>query len=133
MNSAVGPVNSAFVPCTVLICDFTVHEQCLCLLHNAHMWYYYSRAEKKKKKKKKKRGFGNAEPNPHLILKYRIKWMLPLNGLWWISKLWISFVVIFGDYLDLGILLKLIIDGKSVIGVNLNEWALELLFILKGA
>ena len=43
-----------------------------------------------------------------------------------------SVVVIFGDYLGLGILLKLIIDGKSVIGVNLNEWALELLFILKG-
>ena len=43
-----------------------------------------------------------------------------------------SLVVIFGDYLALGILLKLIIDGKSVIGVNLNEWALELLFILKG-
>ena len=38
----------------------------------------------------------------------------------------------FGDYLGLGILLKLIIDGKSVIVVNLNEWALELLFILKG-
>ena len=43
-----------------------------------------------------------------------------------------SLVVIFGDYLALGILLKLIIDGKSVIVVNLNEWALELLFILKG-
>ena len=43
-----------------------------------------------------------------------------------------SVVVIFGDYLGLGILLKLIIDGKSVIGVNLNEWALELFFILKG-
>ena len=43
-----------------------------------------------------------------------------------------SLVVIFGDYLGLGILLKLIIDGKSVIVVNLNEWALELLFILKG-
>ena len=42
------------------------------------------------------------------------------------------FVVIFEDYLGLGILLKLIIDGKSVIGVNLNEWALELLFTLKG-
>ena len=40
--------------------------------------------------------------------------------------------IIFGDYLGLGILLKLIIDGKSVIGVNLNDWALELLFILKG-
>ena len=38
----------------------------------------------------------------------------------------------FGEYLGLGILLKLIIDGKSVIGVNLNEWALELFFILKG-
>ena len=58
--------------------------------------------------------------------------MLAFNGLWWISKLWISLVVIFGDYLGLGILLKLIIDEKSVIGVNLNEWALELLFILKG-
>ena len=43
-----------------------------------------------------------------------------------------SLVVIFGDYLGLGILLKLIIDGKSIIWVNLNEWALELLFILKG-
>ena len=43
-----------------------------------------------------------------------------------------SLVVIFGDYLGLGILLKLIIDGKLVIGVNLNEWALELLFTLKG-
>ena len=43
-----------------------------------------------------------------------------------------SLVVIFGDYLGLGILLKLIIDGKSVIVVNLNERALELLFILKG-
>ena len=45
---------------------------------------------------------------------------------------YISLVVIFGDYLGLGILLKLIIDGKSVIGVDLNEWTLELLFILKG-
>ena len=43
-----------------------------------------------------------------------------------------SVVVIFGDYLGLGILLKLLIDGKSIIGVNLNEWVLELLFILKG-
>ena len=68
----------------------------------------------------------------YLILRYRIKWMLAFNGLWWISKLWISLVVIFGDYLCLGILLKLIIDGKSVVGVNLNKWALELLFILKG-
>ena len=42
------------------------------------------------------------------------------------------FVVIFEDYLGLGILLKLIIDGKSVIGVNLIKWALELLFTLKG-
>ena len=48
------------------------------------------------------------------------------------KKLWISLVVIFGDYLGLGILLKLIIDGKSVIGVNLNKRALELLIILKG-
>ena len=47
------------------------------------------------------------------------------------KNLWISLVVIFGDYLGLGILLKLIIDGKSVIRVNLNEWALELLFTLK--
>ena len=39
----------------------------------------------------------------------------------------------FGDYLGLGILLKLIIDGKSIIGVNQNEWTLELLFILKGS
>ena len=68
----------------------------------------------------------------YLILRYRIKWMLAFNGLWWISKLWISLVVIFGDYLGFGILLKLIIDGKSIIGVNLNEWVLELLFILKG-
>ena len=68
----------------------------------------------------------------YLILRYKIKWMLAFNGLWWISKLWISLVVIFGDYLGFGILLKLIIDGKSIIGVNLNEWALELLFILKG-
>ena len=58
--------------------------------------------------------------------------MLAFNDLWGISKSWISLVVIFGDYLGLGILLKLIIEGKSVIGVNLNEWALELLFILKG-
>ena len=57
--------------------------------------------------------------------------MLAFNGLWWISKLKISLVVIFGDYLGLEILLKLIIDGKSVIRVNLNEWALELLFTLK--
>ena len=68
----------------------------------------------------------------YLILRYRIQWMLAFNGLWWILKLWISLVVIFGDYLCLGILLKLIIDGKSVVGVNLNKWALELLFILKG-
>jgi len=46
--------------------------------------------------------------------------------------LWISFIIIFGDYFGLGILLKLVIDGKSIIGVNLNGWALELLFILKG-
>ena len=58
--------------------------------------------------------------------------MLIFDGLWWISKLWISVVVIFGDYLGLGILLKLITDGKSVIGINLNEWTLELLSILKG-
>ena len=58
--------------------------------------------------------------------------MLAFNGLWWISKLKISLVVIFGDYLGLEILLKLIIDGKSVIGVDQNEWTLELLFILKG-
>ena len=68
----------------------------------------------------------------YFILRYRIKWMLAFNGLWWISKLWISLVVIFGDYLCLGILLKLIIDGKSVVRVNLNEWALERLLILKG-
>ena len=41
-------------------------------------------------------------------------------------------IVIFGDYLGLGILLKLIIDGKLAIGVNLNEWVSELLFVLKG-
>ena len=62
----------------------------------------------------------------YLILRYRNKWMLAFNGLWWISQLWISLVVIFGDYLGLEILLKLIIDGKSVIRVDLNEWTLEL-------
>ena len=41
---------------------------------------------------------------------------------------YISLVVIFGDYLGLGILLKLIIDGKLVFGVDLNKWALELFF-----
>ena len=49
-----GPVNSA-----------------LCPLHSAHMWYYYSHVEGEKKKggggKKRKRGFGNADPNPHLL------------------------------------------------------------------
>ena len=49
----------------MLTCDVTVHAL----------------KKKKKRKKKGKHGFGNAEPNPHLILKYRIKWMLPLNGL----------------------------------------------------
>ena len=56
-----------FVPCTVLKCDVTVHEQCLCPLHSTHMWYYCSLA-KKKKKKKDKRGFGNTDPNPPKLL-----------------------------------------------------------------
>ena len=42
-----------FVPCTVLTCDITIHTL------------------KGKKKggggKKRKRGFGNADPNPHLL------------------------------------------------------------------
>ena len=40
---------------------------------------------------------------------------------WSMVNLKIVVVVIFGDSFGLGILLKLIIDGKSVIGVNLNE------------
>ena len=53
-------------------------------LGSAHVIPEKKKEKKKKKKRKRKgkRGFGNAEPNPHLILKYRIKWMLPLNGLW---------------------------------------------------
>ena len=65
VNSTVGPVNSAwtvpFFLCILLMCDVTVHEQCLCPLHSAHMWCYCSCAEKKKC------GFGNADPNPHII------------------------------------------------------------------
>ena len=59
MNSAVRPVNSAwtvwtvfFVHCTVNSCDVTVHAL---------------GGKKKKKVWKRKRGFGNADPNPHLI------------------------------------------------------------------
>ena len=68
----------------------------------------------------------------YLILRYIIKWMPAFNGQWLVSQLWIFSCCNFGDYLGLRILLKLIIDGKSVIGVNLNEWAFEFLFILKG-
>ena len=53
------------------------------------------------------------------MVKIEVLWKPYINAL----------LIIYGDF---GILLKLIIDGKSVIGVNLNEWALELLFILKG-
>ena len=58
-----GPVNSMwtvpFVPYTVLTCDVTVHEQCLCPLHSAHMWCYCSRTRRKKKQKKKKTVYTN--------------------------------------------------------------------------
>ena len=53
INSVVGPINSAwivfFVPCTVNSCDVTID------------------ALGKKKVWKRKRGFGNADPNPHLV------------------------------------------------------------------
>ena len=67
MNSVMGPVchlslaqcshvmllftNSVFVPCTVLACDVTVHV-----------------LKKKKRGRKCKRGFGNVNPNRHLVL-----------------------------------------------------------------
>ena len=41
-------------------------------------------------------------------------------------------VVLFGDYLGLGILLKLIIDGKSIIGVNKKRMGLGTFIHIEG-
>ena len=63
MNSVICPLvqcshvmllfkNNAFVPCTMLTCDITVHPL---------------KKKKKKNKQTNKQGFGNANPNPHQV------------------------------------------------------------------